>query len=129
MLAPEHDAAQVQWGGDWRMPTAEEMDALVTKCDWTWTNRNGVLGCVVRGRGEFAEDSIFLPAASNGSGTLFIDSRECGRAWSSTPSLGSSKGLYFDSKKLFFVETETRFFGSSIRPVRGASDSPGGRGR
>jgi len=36
VLAPEHDAAQVQWGGGWRMPTYQELnDLCYNKCDWT----------------------------------------------------------------------------------------------
>ena len=35
VLAPEHDAAQVQWGDGWRMPTYQELSNLVEKCDWT----------------------------------------------------------------------------------------------
>ena len=33
VLAPEHDAAHIHWGGDWRMPTKDEFDALNSKCD------------------------------------------------------------------------------------------------
>ena len=62
VLVPEHDAATVHWGGTWRMPTKEELDALNSNCDWTWATINGVNGYVVRGRGEYASNSIFLPA-------------------------------------------------------------------
>ena len=51
VLAPEHDAAHVHWGGNWRMPTYQELDNLCGKCDWAWTTQNGVNGYVVRGRG------------------------------------------------------------------------------
>ena len=55
VLAPAHDAAQVHWGGGWRMPTYQELyDLCYTYCDWTWTTTNGVNGYVVRGRAAFA---------------------------------------------------------------------------
>lgn len=33
-LSLEDDAAHVHWGGDWRMPTKEEMEELLTECVW-----------------------------------------------------------------------------------------------
>ncbi|MBO7687375.1 MAG: hypothetical protein J6V72_13370 [Kiritimatiellae bacterium] len=63
VLAPEHDAAHVHWGGAWRMPTKLELDDLCKKCDWTWAKTNDVNGYVVRGRGDYASASIFLPCA------------------------------------------------------------------
>ena len=32
ILAPEHDAAHVHWGGGWRIPTPQEMDGLNDNC-------------------------------------------------------------------------------------------------
>lgn len=60
VLDPEDDAAHVNWGGSWRMPTYDEQEELRTKCTWTWTTQNRVSGCKVTGpNGNF----IFLPAA------------------------------------------------------------------
>ena len=70
VLAPAHDAARAHWGGSWRMPTRGEIhDLCHYKCDWTWTTQNGVNGYIVRGRGDYAANSIFLPAAGYGDGT------------------------------------------------------------
>lgn len=33
------DPARMQWGGNWRMPTAKEYDELMSKCKKRWTNR------------------------------------------------------------------------------------------
>ena len=44
VLGPEDDAATVNWGGEWRMPTKEEQDELRNKCTWEWTILNGVQG-------------------------------------------------------------------------------------
>ena len=74
VLAPEHDAAQTHWGGDWWMPTDVELQALLDNCDWTWpTTVNGVYGYLVRGRGDYASNSIFLPAAGHGYRTSLED--------------------------------------------------------
>ena len=59
-LDPEDDAARVNWGGSWRMPTDAERDELIEKCSWTWTTLNGVDGVIVTGSNG---NSIFLPAA------------------------------------------------------------------
>ena len=46
------------WGGNWRLPTGDEMRELVNKCTWTWTTQNGVKGYSVTGSNG---NSIFLP--------------------------------------------------------------------
>ena len=54
------DAAYVNWGSDWRMPSKEQQDELREKCTWTRTTLNGVNGREVTGPNG---NSIFLPAA------------------------------------------------------------------
>lgn len=63
VLEPGDDAATVNWGGDWRMPTREEANELIANCSWTWTKRNGVTGYV--GKSNANGKLIFLPAAGN----------------------------------------------------------------
>ena len=121
VLAPEHDAAHVQWGGDWRMPTMREFYDLNNKCDWTRTTQNGVEGYVVRGQGDYASNSIFHPCAGDGHGTSLDYSGSDGFYWSSVPYSGNdyhSRKLRFDS---FNHETDlnTRYYGFSVRPVQG----------
>ena len=55
----EDDAAYVNMGSEWRMPTCEELDELKTKCTWTWKTQNGVNGYRVTGKNG---NSLFLPA-------------------------------------------------------------------
>ena len=58
----KYDAARAQWGGDWRLPTREEIKELVNNCTWYWSSYNGVSGCKVYGpNGNY----IFLPYTSN----------------------------------------------------------------
>ena len=126
VLAPEHDAAQVQWGGGWRMPTLQEQDDLCSKCDWTWTTMNGVNGYIVCGKGDYAYNSIFLPCAGNGVDTSFDSyygpERE-GRYWSSVPDSdrrGRSAGeLGFISGSHYASGGYFRYLGHSVRPVQG----------
>ena len=119
VLAPGHDAARALWGGDWRMPTKQELDDLCTKCDWTWTSVNGVNGCIVRGRGDYASASIFLPAAGDGNGTFLDESETYGYYWSSVPDADSAHAWYlgFTSGDRY-TYGKGRDYGRSIRPVQ-----------
>ena len=122
VLAPEHDAAHKHWGGDWRMPTNQEFDDLISKCDWTRTALNGVNGYIVRGKGDYASNSIFLPCAGSGGGTSLNFSGSYGYFWSSVPSSDSNFRawyLYFDSSYLNTNSYNYRNYGHSVRPVLG----------
>lgn len=57
------DAAHVNWGGNWRMPTIDEWKELIENCTWTWTTQKGVTGCLVTSKTN--SNSIFLPAAGD----------------------------------------------------------------
>ena len=59
-LEPEDDAAYVNWGKKWRMPSLEQILELKNSCSWQWTQRNGVDGYLVTGPNG---NTIFLPAA------------------------------------------------------------------
>lgn len=121
VLAPSHDAAHVKWGGAWRMPTDAEFSALINNCDWTWTTQSGVNGYVVRGRGAYASNSIFLPAAGYGFGTSLGDAGSGGDYWSSVPDSDGSYAWYldFDSGGHSTHEYGYRGSGQSVRPVQG----------
>lgn len=60
-LLPADDAARANWGGNWRMPTAEEYEELINpdNCKWEWTNKDGINGYKVTGKKT--GKSIFLP--------------------------------------------------------------------
>ena len=119
-LAPEHDAARRHWGGNWRMPTKSEFDDLISKCDCSWTTMNGVAGYVVRGRGDYASNSIFLPYAGLGSGTSLRNTGSAGDYWSSVPDsdYNFAYGLYFNSGYLG-TGYNYRYCGQSVRPLQG----------
>ncbi len=125
VLMPGHDAAHVQWGGNWRMPTKQELDDLNNNCYWIWTTMNGVNGCVIRGRGDYASASIFLPAAGYGDGPAHCSAGSSGSYWSSVP---YSDGSYyyawylgFNSSSSHFTSNYDRDLGRSVRPVQGFS--------
>lgn len=69
----QYDAATANLGGDWRMPRESEIDELITKCSWEWTQINGINGYVIKGSNG---NSIFLPAAGNCAGTIIGNSAQ-----------------------------------------------------
>lgn len=120
VLAPQHDAAQMQWGDGWRMPTIQELVDLCNKCDWIWTTMNCVDGYDVCGRGDYASASIFLPAAACDDGTSFKYTGGSGHYWSTVPTsfCNASWALYFHAGT-HRARTSSRNIGQSVRPVQG----------
>ena len=123
VLAPAHDAAHVHWGGNWRMPTKQELNDLNSKCDWTWATQNGVKGYVVEGKGTYASASIFLPCAGRGDGTSLDYAGSLGDYWSSVPYSDRSSdawNLIFNSSIHATSSIDYyRYSGRSVRPVQG----------
>lgn len=123
-LVAAHDAAMVHLGSPWRMPTDAEFSALISNCTTTWTSTNGVRGELVTGKGDYADRSIFLPAA--GYGDCFSElcyPGSYGFYWSSTPYVGSDDlsracGLSFWRSGFYRYDNFDRSYGNSIRPVQ-----------
>ncbi len=59
-LEPADDAATVNWGEKWRMPTDNQLEELRTKCTSTWATCNGVFGKLLTGPNG---NTLFLPGA------------------------------------------------------------------
>ena len=87
VLELEDDVAHVKWGGNWRMPTWEEMDELRKECTWTWTEVNGIDGFRVTSKKAGYEDrSIFLPVNKYSDAAALAEGMypSYGAYWSST---------------------------------------------
>jgi uncharacterized repeat protein (TIGR02543 family) len=114
------DAAYVNWGENWRMPTYRELleleDAYYTT--WTWTSLNGVNGykvtSIVNG------NSIFLPAAGYRDGSDLNYARAGGFYWSISKYEGDGDAimsLNFNSRDISISSGADRSTGLSVRPV------------
>lgn len=55
-----YDAATVNLGSDWRLPSKDEMLELINNCTWEWIQMKGVNGFKISANNG---NSIFLPAA------------------------------------------------------------------
>ncbi|MBR5062753.1 MAG: hypothetical protein IKX24_11530 [Prevotella sp.] len=115
----KYDVARQRWGGNWRMPTKDEIQELKENCTYEWTTYQGVQG------GKFTSkkngNSVFLPAAGIGWNSELLGAGGCGGYWTSTldPSDWSGAyGLYFDSDTAYWSDYGRRD-GRSVRPVIG----------
>ena len=112
----QYDAAMVNWGISWKMPTIEQIEELMENCTYTWTAQNGINGAKVIGsNGAY----IFLPASgcrSFSSGTLnFVGSD--GYYWTATPfSANYGRGIFFNSYFTRWIN-QTRAYGFPVRAV------------
>lgn len=119
VLESQDDVAKSVLGGDWRIPTKEDMEELVEECEWKWTREKSVLGWKVIGPNN---NYIFLPASGAASSYRIAGVNELGRYWTATrdESDYSAYNLRFkDGTDTIVVVDDTRFYGRTIRPVIG----------
>ena len=111
------DAAYVNWGSNWRMPTYDELEDLISS---TYTNtevttQNGVKGLKITSKKN--GNSIFLPAAGY-IGSKLLGAGTNGYYWSSSAyDNGQVTYLSILNDGASVVEC-SRFMGQSVRPVR-----------
>ena len=120
ILDLEDDAAHVALGGQWRMPTIEELHELRDKCTWVKTSINGKSG--VLGTGPNG-NTIFLPLAGSRWDKTLNDAGTYGRYWSSQLCSPSQGQLYAYNVMIIggsfesMYSSDSRPAGESIRPV------------
>lgn len=113
----QYDAAKVNLGGSWRMPTEEEFQELKSKCTWKWTQVNNINGYKITAANG---NSIFLPAAGvYYDGSIKIDENEKCNYWTSTAyDENYSYGLLMYPADLRYnIYGRARQSGLQIRPV------------
>ena len=112
----DRDAATMNLGKKYRMPTFDQIEELLDECKWKWTKQNGVEGMKVTGPNG---NSIFLPASGlrfNGNGSLG-DVSYGGYCWSASPySSFSGYYLYFNSRN-WNLNSLVRAYGLPVRVV------------
>ena len=113
----KYDAARVNLGEPWKMPTKEQFKELVENCTSERTTLNGYLGR--RFTSKINGASIFLPFAGYISGTSLYDHGSLGSYWSSSLySSASGYNLYFNSGGVDPADNSSRFYGFSVRAVQ-----------
>ena len=118
VLAKEYDAAAQIMGGDWRMPTKDELKELIDNTDNEWTQVNGVSGRKFTHKTDTSK-YIFIPAAG-GCGDGSVDGVGLyGSVWSSSldtsdPSYAWGLGFYSGN---CYMDSGDRYYGRSVRGV------------
>ena len=119
-LEPSDDAATVNWGSEWQMPSSEQCAELSNYryTTTTWTTLNGVEGARITSKSNC--NSIFLPAAGFRSETRLRYAGDSGEFWSRSVHSGDinyARGLIVE-----FGDSDTylnyRYLGLNVRPVR-----------
>ena len=117
-LEPEDDAAYVNWGESWRMPSKEQVKELVDNCSYEWTAINGVNGELFTAPNG---NTLFFPAASG----CFDDTHGTygtgGFYWMRSLSTYYSHGaicLYLYSTQVDENDIYERYYGFPVRAVR-----------
>lgn len=118
-LELEDDAAHIHMGGDWHIPSPEQISELINNTTSEWTTPDGVSGITFTSKKDKSK-SIFIPAAGCALDGLIDGSGYYGYVWSST--LNPSYHLYlvlslaFDCYSAFLGNI---FFRDDGHPVRG----------
>lgn len=110
------DAANANWGGNWRMPTDAELIELKDNCTWKWATQKGVNGYKVISKKN--GNSIFLPAAGCRIDSDLTNAGSSGRYRKNSLEADGSDGvnLGFSSNFVGWVRYN-RSVGLSVRPV------------
>ena len=106
-LEPEDDAAYVNWGKQWRMPSEAQFEELINHCSWNWTMQNGVNGYKVVGPNG---NSIFMPTTAGSYGYYWSRALYAGYPY-------RARYLDFNSSSIG-TSDYNRCYGRSVRPVR-----------
>lgn len=112
-----HDAARVNMGEPWQMPTSDQFKELYDNCTWERKTVNGINGYLVTSK--INGNSVFFPAAGYGYGTSLLNRGSYGLYWSS--SWYSSDVAYrmdFNSSSVNPQYDSSRCYGFSVRAVQ-----------
>lgn len=119
-IDPDHDVANVMWGGGWRIPSGSEFGNLIDggKTTISITTLNDVNGMLVTGKGAYSNNSVFFPAAGRGIGTRLEANDSFVNYWSRSY-LNDEKAsiLYCAGIYAITVNSIYRYYGLPIRPI------------
>ena len=122
VLDAEDDAARVNMGGSWRMPTQAEFQELINNTNSTWTTFGDISGRKFTSKINSSK-YIFIPAAGYCYDGYRHNTKINGHVWSASlysSYVASAWRLYFYSGGIG-VNYDNRYIGCS---VRGVLDNP-----
>lgn len=121
VLTPADDAATVNWGDEWCMPTSEQFRELQKFCTWQWTPNyrgTGVAGNL--GVSKMNGDAIFFPAAGYRGAGRSYSVGDYGDYWTADLDVNSCESALDFSfvSGSFNSYGNSRYIGQTIRAVR-----------
>lgn len=112
-----HDAARVNMGEPWQMPTSDQFQELVDNCTWVRKTINSVNGYLVTSK--INGNSLFFACSGGGNGSSWYDRGSYGYYWSSSfDSARDARLLYFLSGGVSPQYNSDRCYGFAVRPVQ-----------
>lgn len=115
-----HDAARVNMGEPWQMPTKEQFEELAEHCIWQRKTINGMNGYLATSKTN--GNSIFFSCSGNRSGRSWYFRGSFGYYWSSTfYSARYARYLRFNSGGVDPQNVSNRCYGFALRPVQNKS--------
>ena len=124
VLDPSDDAVTAAWGGNWRMPTTAEFQALGTAVNTAWTvdyQGSGVNGLLCTDKTDSSKVLFFPACGSAGDGEAYnVDSY--GDYWSNSLLSGGVRDAWvmgFYSYGASWGYSHNRYIGHAVRGVLG----------
>ena len=115
----DDDAARVNWGAEWKIPSKEQFKELINNCSSEWTTQNGVNGWLFTSSNGA---TLFFPAEGARLGDNLSGAGEKGYYWSSSLYTTTPYQAYClrfsNSPNVGWNYVAERRIGHSIRPVR-----------
>lgn len=112
----KHDVAVSELGGEWSMPTEEQIKELLSECKWYWKKVDGHNGYEIEGKNG---NRIFLPASGWNRGTAVEFQNQYGYYWTSERSSNTrfARSLQFPKNGKGIVGNGDLHVGRSVRAV------------
>ncbi len=110
-LDSAHDAATVNWGSDWKMPTEANFNELLDNTTKTFEGDTLILTSENGKSIEFKK----LGYAQNDD---VLDEGNFGHYWTSTLGLTNNAKILYFSESMQLVDDDSRIYGRIIRPIK-----------
>lgn len=119
-LDTSDDAAYVQWGENWRMPSYSQCLELFDNDGYTtieWTTQGGVNGYIITSISN--GNTIFLPAGGRRSGDSLEEAGDVCYYWSCSLNVDEQAYNIQSSATQYYLYMNyyKRYYGNSVRPV------------
>jgi len=113
------DTAKKLWGDNWQMPTSNQLGDLINSTYTTqiWTTQGGVNGYLITGKGDYADNSIFLPAAGYFAYGNVYSAGTGGFYWSSTPYGSDIASCLYIASYSGMLNYNGRYYAQSVRAI------------